>query len=301
MTSSRSSKILFGAVTTMLTTSVLVAPPAHANRVTDDILAALASVRATTGCPPLQVTWNATKAAEHANTYAVAGQSFHKGEERTIVNPESVFEAVGPPVGNAVMIRSWTYTGHGNGEAVDTAVHDAAGYTSDCSRTIVGVSHTIDDDYNYMVVALAGPVKPAADKPKDENKIEVNDRAKIPDGIELRPTTVTYSLKALGGSPTVAVPPLASINLTYVGDDGKQITQNNVTAGPGFSWTKTVKTNAAPSLTVSANSPGLAGLTLECKVASDSLTQPVNGPSPDKSGTIAFTGGLSPVAAKSCG
>lgn len=305
MISSRRCKPACGAAAAMLAMSILGAPLAHANRVTDDIVGyftdpngIITQTRASLGCGPLQVTSAATKAAELANT-----------DNALLNDPVATFAKAGAVVDNAVLRHNWTYSGHGNPEAVSVAVNDAAGFTADCSRSYVGASHIITDtggyDFNHLVVALAGPVKadgqPQGDDPKDDGKVSVNDRVAIPEGIELNPTTITYSLKALGGSPVAAIPPWANINITYTGEDGNPVTQKNITVGVGYTWTKAVKTKSDPSLTVSANSPGVAGLALECTVTSDSPIVPVNGPSPDKSGTITFDGGLTPVAVKSCG
>lgn len=98
--------------------------------------------------------------------------------------------------------------------------------------------------------------------------------------------------------------PASNINITYIGDDGKWVSENKVWVTAGWRWTRsaTAKINTVPWLMVSVNSAGLAGLKLQCSASSTPILRLANTPNPIyKSGTIEFAGGFTPQSAKTCG
>ncbi|GAA1078897.1 MULTISPECIES: hypothetical protein [Tsukamurella] len=110
-------------------------------------------------------------------------------------------------------------------------------------------------------------------------------------------STLRYTLTAKGF-------PASIINISYIGDDGRVVDENKVFVGAGYSWTRTARApiGTYPTLKVSVESAGLAGIALSCTATSTPILNLANTPKPIvRSGTIEFAGGFSQAVAKTCG
>ena len=179
-------------------------------------------------------------------------------------------------------------------------MNKAAGAIADCGYDTFGTGNYRRDgsDLSSVAVALYTAHKEAPSTGPRGGIDGIDKTVTIPPGLteNMTNSTVDYSLVAQGL-------PLASINISYLGDNNQIVNENNVGVTAGYKWTKTVtaKNTDTPWLKVSVNSAGLAGLKLDCSVAVDSMVQKVNAPDPNKSGTIEFKSGLTPEPAKACG
>ncbi|MCB0927212.1 MAG: hypothetical protein KDB70_04655 [Mycobacterium sp.] len=180
-------------------------------------------------------------------------------------------------------------------------MNKAAGAIADCGYDTFGAGNYRRDGSDLSSVAVAlytahkdSPVTGGGGGTPIDKTHQIN--PEIGEGLnkELNKKTISYSLKAQGL-------PLASINISYLGDDNKVVTENNITVTAGYTWDKTVTATDASWLKVSTNSAGLAGLGLDCSVNVDSAVKKLNDTDSSRSGTMKFAGAITPAPAQTCG
>ena len=263
------------------------APNALAGTPMERMIARVTAVRSNAGCAPLHWDPVADQVASKVNSPDATGTTYFN-------DPAKGFAELGVTV-DAAFARA--AVDDREDPTTDQLIDHASAVIRDCTYTTVGISFWRDDnqDMDYETIVLSTDFKQAAAQPNVVAKLP-NIETNLPQG-QLVPVdkpadppvdqSVTYTLKATGL-------PVSSINISYLGDNDQLITDNNIAVIAGWTWTKTVKPKGAPVLKVSANSPGLVGLTLECSANSNIAAN-------TKTGTVHFSGGLTPVGDQSCG